>query len=118
MTAPPEVAAARFLPPQPSPDPLAPGPFTFADPERVMAILDESFAWVSIERFESLIGGLDLDGAVALALQVGPLGAALRENPGATDEVSSEVRQALAPYASPEGVLMPSAVWIVQAGVT
>ena len=116
MTA-PMLAAAPFLPPLPASDPTAPGPFAFADPERVMAILDESFVTVSIERFESLIGGFDLDGAVKLALQIGPLGGALRENPAATDKVTGAVREALAPYATPDGVRMPSAVWIVYAGV-
>lgn len=113
----PLMAAAHLLPPLPPPDPTAPGPFAFAEPERVMAVLDESFATVSIQRFESLIGGFDLDGAVNLALNVGPLGGALRENPAATDKVTGAVREALAPYATPDGVRMPSAVWIVSAWV-
>jgi len=38
----PMQAAAPLLPPMPPPDPLAPGPFAFADPERVRRILTEA----------------------------------------------------------------------------
>jgi SAM-dependent methyltransferase len=112
----PLMAAAPLLPPLQPPDPNAPGPFAFADPERVRRILGQGgFTAVDIERFESPIGGGDLDAAVSLALQVGPLGAVLRENPGLKDKVAAVVRGALAPFATPEGVKMPSAAWIVSA---
>ncbi len=112
----PLMAAASLLPPMPPIDPTAPGPFAFADPDRVRGILaDGGFKGVSIDLFESLIGGGDLGTAVALALQVGPLGAALRENSGLADKVTDAVREALARYVTPDGVRMPSAVWIVSA---
>jgi SAM-dependent methyltransferase len=112
----PLAAAAPFLPPLPPTDPTAPGPFAFSDPERVHAVLRQGgFTAVNVARFESRIGGGDVEAAVGLALQVGPLGAALRENPGLEDKVAGAVREALAPFATPEGVKMPSAVWIVSA---
>ncbi|HXV01479.1 MAG TPA: class I SAM-dependent methyltransferase [Caulobacteraceae bacterium] len=115
MTA-PLVAAAHLLPPLPPSDPAAPGPFAFADPQRVRRILDGAgLTDVDVVRFESRIGGGDLDTAVGVSLQIGPLGAALRENPGLADQVAGAVREALAPFATPEGVKMPSAVWIVSA---
>jgi SAM-dependent methyltransferase len=112
----PLMAAAPFLPPEPPADPTAPGPFAFADPDRVRGILaDGGFTGVSIDRFESLIGGADLDKAVALALQVGPLGRALRDTPDVADKVVGAVRETLARYVTPDGVRLASAVWIVSA---
>jgi SAM-dependent methyltransferase len=109
-------AAAPFLPPMPPPDPTAPGPFAFADPDRVRKILtDAGYAEVSIEPFDSGIGGGQLEETLALTLQVGPLGAAVRENPALADKVTGAVRAVLARYVTPDGVLMPSAVWIVSA---
>ena len=109
-------AARTFLPPSPPPDPLAPGPLAFADPGRVRSILHGAgYTRLSVEAFDTEIGGAALDAAAALALRVGPLGAALRENPGLTTKVRTAVRAALAPYETPAGVLLPAAVWLVSA---
>jgi len=109
-------AARPFLPPPEPIDPTAPGPFAFADPERVRAILTEAgFGSVRLHAFNTSIGGLNLEESVELAFRVGPLGAALRESPRLAPVVADAVRQALSQYESPSGVLMPAAVWIVQA---
>ena len=47
--------------------------------------------------------------------QVGPLGTLLREQPDRRDAAAGAVRTALAPYDGPDGVLLPSATWIVTA---
>ena len=44
-----------------------------------------------------------------------PLGAAVRENPSIAPALADVVRAAVARYETPKGVLMPAAVWIVQA---
>ena len=113
----PVMAAMPLLPPAPPPDPLAPGPFAFADPERVRAILAEAgFAAIAIAPYDThLTIGADLDAAVRTALRVGPLGMALREQPERTGDVVAAVRGALEPYATAEGVKVPAAVWIVTA---
>lgn len=113
----PIMAAIPLLPPLPQADPLAPGPFAFADPERVRGILGEAgFTAVAVEPFDTpLSTGGDLDAAVTMALKVGPLGRALADNPGNTAKVVEAVRAALARYVTPEGVRMPAAVWIVTA---
>jgi SAM-dependent methyltransferase len=109
-------AARPVLPPLPPSDPTAPGPFAFADAERVRAILSESgFSSVRITPFDARIGSGDLDETMALMARVGPLGAALRENPDRADAVMNLVRSAMATYVTPKGVLMPAAVWIVSA---
>ena len=114
----PAAAAAPHLPaPAAPPDPNAPGPFAFADPERVRGILgDAGFGAVSIAPHDARIGGGGIETYMELAFKVGPLGAALREAPHLAPVVSEAVRAAITPYATPEGlVLMPAAVWIVQA---
>jgi SAM-dependent methyltransferase len=117
MRAPVE-AAQPFLPPSPPSDPLAPGPFAFADDGRIGRILaDAGFQRVEIDPFDAMIGGSDLDQTLGLTFRVGPLGAALRENPGLLDKVAEPVRAVLSSYVTPRGVMIPAAAWIVQAKV-
>jgi SAM-dependent methyltransferase len=110
-------AALPFLPQAPPPpDPLAPGPFAFADPERVRAILaGAGFEDVEIAPCDEQIRSGDLGETVEIALRVGPLGTFLRENPGLEGAVVSAVRDAFAPFATDAGVFLPSATWIVTA---
>ncbi len=109
-------AAVDILPPLPPSDPLAPGPFAFADAGRVRSILlGAGFRSVTIEPFDTRIGGGDIDQTLKLALRIGPLGSALREHPQLQGRVADAVRDVLVHYATPQGVLMPAAVWIVRA---
>jgi SAM-dependent methyltransferase len=109
-------AALPFLPPVAPPDPTAPGPFAFADPNRVRSILvDAGFGSVTINPFDARIGGGDVEQTLKLALGVGPIVRALREHPELTDNVAVAVRNLLLKYVAPSGVLMPAAVWIVLA---
>lgn len=102
------------------PDPHAPGPFAFADAERVRNILEKAgFESVSIESLERDLlvgGGGPLDDTVQFLLQMGPAGAALRE---AGDDVrsraASAVKEAIAPFSTPDGVRMPGAAWRITA---
>ena len=109
-------AALQHIPPPPPSDPLAPGPFAFADPDRVRGILtDGGFRDIAIDAHDALIGGNSLDDTVALSLRVGPLGMLLRENPGRRDQIIGSLRETLEPHAGPGGVFLPAAVWIVTA---
>jgi SAM-dependent methyltransferase len=109
-------AALPLIPPIAPPDPLAPGPFAFADASRVRSILAAAgFKSVGIEPFDTNIGGADLAQTLMLALRVGPLGAALREHPELATDVAGAVRDVLSKYLTPNGVMMPAAVWIVLA---
>ena len=109
-------AALHLFDPLPPADPLAPGPFALADPQRIRAILTGAgFAAVTVTPHDQPIGGGTLDEAVRLSLKVGPLAALLREHPQHQDAAAEAVRRALAPYDGPDGVRLPSATWIVTA---
>tara|TARA_R110001606_G_scaffold391201_2_gene558915 strand:+ start:143777 stop:144649 length:873 start_codon:yes stop_codon:yes gene_type:complete len=112
----PLAAALPFIPAPAPVDPLAPGPFAFADADRVRTILTEAgFTDIDIRPHETRIGGGDVDQALRLALRVGPLGSVLREDPSLAGQVTDAVRRVLEDHLTPDGVLMPAAVWIVTA---
>ncbi|CAN5477449.1 methyltransferase domain-containing protein [soil metagenome] len=119
MTLPMAAAAAQLPAPDSPPSalaPQAPGPFAFADPQRVRAILTAAgFADIELAPHDQKIGSGDLDQTLTVALKVGPLGAMLRENPDHRDAVVTAVREALAQHDGPDGVKLPSATWIVTA---
>jgi SAM-dependent methyltransferase len=109
-------AALPFIPPIAPSDPTLPGPFAFADANRIREILSEAgFGPLVINPFDTRIGGGDFEQTLALALKLGPLGAAVREHPEYADRVRSAVRDSLSQFLTPHGVLMPAAVWIVLA---
>ncbi len=116
MTVPMAAAQPLFAEPAPPADPLAPGPFAFADPDRLRAILSGAgFTDISLTAQDKAIGAPGLDQAVETALKVGPLGARLREQPNMGPAVIGAIREALAAYTTPEGVRLGSATWIVAA---
>jgi SAM-dependent methyltransferase len=116
MTA-PFKAVEPLIPPQPPSDPLAPGPFAFADPERVRRILGEAgFGQVAIRPLDAKVGGWTPEEALVVAQRVGPLGAVLRENPELRPQVLDAVARELQRHTGADGrVRMDAAVWIVTA---
>lgn len=108
--------AAGLQPPEPSP-PGAPGPFAFADGQRVTRILAAAgFTDITLAAHDELIGGNDLDASLELAFHVGPLGRLVRDKPQQRAAVTEAVRAALARYVVAGGVvMMPSATWIASA---
>jgi SAM-dependent methyltransferase len=109
-------AALPLLPPQPAPDPLAPGPFAFADAARVRTILESAgFSGVDILPHVQPIGGNSLAATLELTLKVGPLGAILREAPDLAPRVLQSVEAALASHVRDGCVWLRGAVWIVSA---
>jgi len=116
----PALAIARHVPVSP-PDPNAPGPFAFADPERVSAVLSRAnFGAVAIDGVEMslALGGGDPDRAVEFALEIGPGAAALRASGAGTElraRAADEVRKALRPFTQNGTLKMPAAIWLVRA---
>lgn len=119
MTLPMQAAVQAGLPkPLPPDDPYAPGPFAFANKERTQGLLEKAgFKGVSLAPHDERIGGNDLEGALELALHVGPLGRLLREQPQLRDSVIDAVRDALRPFETGGKVMLPSATWIVTARI-
>jgi leucyl/phenylalanyl-tRNA--protein transferase len=116
----PTVAAAALLELPPPPPPGSPGPFAFADAERVTRILEDAgFVDVAHEPVTcrlSLGGGGGVEDAVHFMLQIGPVAAALREAPEARrDAVASAVAKVLRAHETDEGIVMDGAFWIVTA---
>jgi len=118
----PLMAAAQHiaLPPPPAPD--APGPFAFADADRVKKILgDGGFRNVSLDSLPMTLavgGATEIDSAVEFLIQLGPAAAALREapDPSVQPRVVAALREALQPYyVAGEGVRMDASAWLVTA---
>ena len=112
----PMQAAASFVPPPEPPTPGAPGPFAFADPERVRAILGGAgFGDIGVQAQDMPAGGNSLEDTVSLSLRVGPLGRQLREHPQNRDLAVAAIRAALSEHVTDGRVFLPSATWIVTA---
>lgn len=112
--------AAEFVD-MPKPDPRAPGPFAFADPDYVRDILEKAgFQNITIIpwRGNQMVGGKGATPEIAadFVMNVLFLGEALEDQP---DEVKAKARaKALELFkkaATPEGILMPCTVWFVSA---
>lgn len=114
----PLMAALQHVPPPPPLLPHAPGPFAFADPDRVRHILIHAgFTDISLETYQtalSLGGAATVDEATDFLLEIGPVGMLLRAADAETRAcVASSIREALGPYAGPSGVRLNGTMWIV-----
>jgi len=113
-------AAAQHIELPAPPDPLAPGPFAFADADRVRGILERAgFIDVKIEKHDVRLavgGGGELDRAVEQALDFGPVSALLADKPDdVRRKVRASIKEALKPHLTDEGVVLDWAAWLVSA---
>ena len=113
----PMAAALPLLPEPPAPpDPLAPGPFAFADRDRLAALLTAAgFHDIRITPYDQGLTSGDLEETIDTSMRIGPLGRMLNERPELRESVVDAVRTALAPYQTDTGVYLDSATWIVTA---
>lgn len=114
----PLASAIDLLPPEEPGDPHDPGPFAFADNARIEHSLSTAgYCDIRIEPLDSvMITGSTLEEAVAQSLKLGPLArraAGLEES--VRDVIRERVAGAIAPFASPDGVALPAACWLVRA---
>jgi SAM-dependent methyltransferase len=110
--------AAMGITPAPA-DPNAPGPFAFADEERLRAILSGAgFGAIDVQRFDVAISlGATPRAAADRAMQIGPVSRLVRES-GVEHLpiILDAVERALAPLAAPDGhVRLNGSTWIVSA---
>jgi SAM-dependent methyltransferase len=114
----PMAAAKDLLPPQEPADPLAPGPFAFADGNRIRTILlDAGYRDIEIDKFDGRVNlGETLADAAAQSLAVGPLSRATADlDEAARSKIGDAVAKALALYQSPIGITPGAACWFVSA---
>ncbi|MBK7973538.1 MAG: methyltransferase domain-containing protein [Deltaproteobacteria bacterium] len=112
------VASVIEIPKPPSPD--APGPFSLGAGERVERLLTGAgFAAPSIGDLRMPFrfgGGGRVEDVVDFMVAAGPMAKLLADAPPERAAAAREaMHAALAPFASPEGVVAPSACWLVEA---
>jgi len=115
----PIAAASRHVTlPAPS-EPDAPGPFAFADPERVRRILSRAgFVEVETDRVIEKVGGGTRDETARLLLELGPLGPILEEVDQKTrDAILEDIRTALGSFESSGRAWIDAVAWLVTARV-
>ncbi len=102
-----------------SDDPHAPGPFAFADAERVVAMLGMAgFTNITATAFhhDMELGNQTLEASVEHLIQLGPVGQAASEAaPELHDQIVVAVTEAVRPYFREGRLAIPSAAWILQA---
>ena len=114
----PLAAARDLLPPTEPPDPHAPGPFAFADSDRLRRILTEAgLRDIAIDAHDDrMYTGASVEEATDHAMMIGPLSRLIA---GVPDDLRAAIRPrvsaAVAPYATADGVAAPANVWLVTA---
>ncbi len=116
----PMMAARRALGLEPPPaDPHAPGPFAFADDQRLAGLLTQAgFADVALRRFDApLLLGTSPADATAKMLRIGPAARLAGEaDPDQRLLVAQAVQAALEPLAAADGsVTLAGSTWVVSA---
>jgi ubiquinone/menaquinone biosynthesis C-methylase UbiE len=110
--------AAMGVTPAP-PDPYAPGPFAFADQERLDAILSEAgFDAIRVQRFDVPLSlGTTAHSAAEFAVQIGPVSRFVRElGVEHLPTILDAVERALIPLAAADGhVSLNGSTWLVSA---
>ncbi|MGH8426459.1 MAG: class I SAM-dependent methyltransferase [Gammaproteobacteria bacterium] len=117
----PRDVVLRFLPEPESPDTCGPGPFSMASEEIVTQQLHAAgytdIAFMPVDA--PIMVGRNLDDAIDFQLAIGPAGEIHREAGKLAERKSDEIRtaleQALAPYLTDEGVVLPSTSWCITA---
>ncbi len=108
----PFAAARPFLPEQPPADPLAPGPFAFADPVRTTSILERAgFKDAVAKKLDTVMHvAKTAADAAQFSLRIGPLSRAASEADAATRAtIAKAVTAAMAKYETRDGVSPPAA---------
>lgn len=116
----PMAAIRDLLPEEPPPVPHAPGPFAFADRDRLRGLLERAgFAEVTIDAFDfpaCLASQGGVEAAVSFTMQLGPSGRALADaTPEERAEAATRLAAALAPHHNAGRVTLGGAVWLVEA---
>lgn len=113
-------ATRALLPPQPPMEPNAPGPFAFADADRVRGILTAA-GWRDPQAVPHdvpmrMADFGQLEQATEHATQVGPLARLLAEvDEALRADAHRAVAQALSPYEGSDGIILKGSIWLMSA---
>jgi len=112
--------AYKYVPKLPEMKPDDPGPFSFANEERVRRILGEAgFSDINMERADlslDIATGRGLEAAIETVLTIGPTSRALENQPAEKIEATTQsIRTALAAHQKGESVPLGGSIWIVTA---
>ena len=115
-------AAYAHVPHLPQVGPEEPGPFSFADPDRVTRILTESGfttpRLTPVDLMLDIAAGGGLDQAMQQATTIGATSRALQDQPQAAfDAALGAIRLALTPYVKGGSVALPAAIWLVESEI-
>jgi SAM-dependent methyltransferase len=118
----PLAAARPHLPPQPEADPTAPGPFAFADADRLRGILTRAgYNAVDIARHNTsmrICGPGEAERAAHFAVESGPVARAMAgAEPAARAAAEQAIRAEFQRIEGPGGVELPGSVWLASARV-
>jgi SAM-dependent methyltransferase len=103
-------------PPATLADLFAPGPFAFADRDRLFGILASAgLRDIEITPHDQPLTTGDVEQTIEISMRIGPLGRLLRERPDLVSRVAPAVREAVDPHRTESGVFFDSATWIVTA---
>lgn len=111
-------AAQPFLPPIERPGPEEPGQYSFGDRARIERILGEAgFAGRSIEPVDLMLNqGKDIPSVMQNIGDFGPLARAFKDvAPERIARAKDAIAEALEPHATPDGVKLAGACWLVRA---
>jgi hypothetical protein len=116
----PLAVATRHVPLPAPASPDAPGPFAFANSDRVRRVLESGgFSEVNLEPHEAALtmgGATTVAEAVNFTLEIGPVSRLLGDvSADIRTRVAADLHSALAPYASGDGVQLGGAACIVTA---
>jgi SAM-dependent methyltransferase len=113
-------AALQHLPAPEMPDPHAPGPFAFADSQRIQEILESSgFRDIAVESFARDIRfgeAATLQESVKKLAMIGPVSRLIAGQESAVlEQVFASMEEVLAPYYRDGALNLPGAIWFVTA---
>jgi SAM-dependent methyltransferase len=118
-----ELTVERFVTePEETDEPTCgPGPFSMADADTTSHILvNAGFGEIAFHRADIPIWiGRDLDHAVEFAMSIGPAGEVIRlagdDAEQVRPQIAAALRETLAEYVRPDGVVAPASTWVVAA---
>jgi len=118
---PKEIALNHLPPPGEEADTCGPGPFSMAGQDMVTGQLKAAgYTDIGFRRVDAMIRmGDDIEDAIAFQLALGPAGEVYREAGDLGEErrpqIEEDLRRALVPYVTDDGVQMMSSSWVITA---